>query len=246
MITKGSKETPSAEIIITIPKDKGGKQYKTYLGLVDTGTSSSLINRDIVKDTTFEKTLSKIGTLWVTQAGTFETEGQVRVENYFLPQFTNKRKISSDFHVFTKNAKDTYDLILGRDILTNIGFNILYESNKFMWHDMQVDMVSRGHCSRENISAFWRNFKLDQQEEANLAIIKPAEYHEVDIDKIAEAQQHLSLAERNKLRAVFTKFKPLFLGQCGRYKGPPIQLELLPNSKPFMRNHFKFPRHIKR
>jgi hypothetical protein len=63
MITKGSKETPSAEIIITIPKDKGGKQYKTYLGLVNTGTSSSLINRDIVKDSTFEKTLSKKGTL---------------------------------------------------------------------------------------------------------------------------------------------------------------------------------------
>jgi hypothetical protein len=32
---------PSAEILITVPKDKGHKQYKTYLGLVDTGTSSS-------------------------------------------------------------------------------------------------------------------------------------------------------------------------------------------------------------
>jgi hypothetical protein len=32
---------PSAEILITIPKDKNHKQYKTYLGLVEPGTWSS-------------------------------------------------------------------------------------------------------------------------------------------------------------------------------------------------------------
>jgi hypothetical protein len=49
MISTEIKGTPSAEIIITIPKDKSSKQYKTYLGLVDTGTSSSLINKEIVE-----------------------------------------------------------------------------------------------------------------------------------------------------------------------------------------------------
>jgi hypothetical protein len=38
-----------------------------------------------------------------------------------------------------------------------------------MWHDMQVDMVPRGHWSKENISSFWKKFKIDQQEEANLS-----------------------------------------------------------------------------
>jgi hypothetical protein len=32
MITKGSKETPSAEIIITIPRDKGEKNRKLTWG----------------------------------------------------------------------------------------------------------------------------------------------------------------------------------------------------------------------
>jgi hypothetical protein len=209
--------------------------------LVDTGTSSSLINKDIVENSSFEKTLSKKSTLWVTQAGTFETEGQVKVENFFLPQFTNKRKITSDFHMFEMSSKDTYDLILGRDILTEIGFNMLYENSKFMWQDIQVDMVPRGHWSKENISTFWRNFKTEQEEEANLAIIKPAEYKEVDITSVAEAQQHLTLSERNKLRSVLTKFQRLFKGQCGSYNGPPIQLELLPNLKPFYRKPFQIP-----
>jgi hypothetical protein len=80
--------------------------------------------------------------------------------------------------MFEKSSKDTYDLILGRDILTDLGFNIFYE-NKFMWHDIQVDMVPRGHWSRENISFFWRNFKAEQEEETKLAVIKPAEYKEI-------------------------------------------------------------------
>jgi hypothetical protein len=35
--------------------------------------------------------------------------------------------------MFQKNQKDTYDLIIGKDNLAAIRFNILYESNKFMW-----------------------------------------------------------------------------------------------------------------
>ncbi len=50
-----------------------------------------------------------------------------------------------------KNARDTYDLILERDVLTNIGFNILYESSKFMWYNIQVDMVPRGMVQRKHL-----------------------------------------------------------------------------------------------
>lgn len=163
--------------------------------------------------------LSKSGIKWTAQAGSFETDGVVTIENYFSPQFTNKRKISSDFHMFQKHSKDTYDLILDRDILTKIGFNILYDTNKFMWQDIQVDMVPRGHWSKGNISAFWRNFKVEQQEEINLAVIKPAEYKEVNITAVTETQQHLTL-----IRSVLTKFPQVFKGERGHYNGPPIHL----------------------
>jgi hypothetical protein len=38
MESESNEGTPSAEILITTPKNKGHKQYKTYLGLVDIGT----------------------------------------------------------------------------------------------------------------------------------------------------------------------------------------------------------------
>jgi hypothetical protein len=62
-------------------------------------------------------------------------------------------------------------------------------------------------------------------EEANLAVIKPAEYKAMDIAKAVENQQHLPLNERNKLYTVLKKFQLLFMGQRENYKGPPIKLE---------------------
>ncbi len=67
----------------------------------------------------------------------------------------------SYFHMFQKNQKDTHNLIIGRDILAAIGFNILYASNKSMWHDIQVDMVPRGHWSIDNIISFWKKYKIE-------------------------------------------------------------------------------------
>jgi hypothetical protein len=72
------------------------------VGLIDTGTSSSLINKDIIDSSNFNMKISENNIKWVTQVGTFEMDSIVEVENYFLPQFTNKRKITSDFHVFQK------------------------------------------------------------------------------------------------------------------------------------------------
>ncbi len=240
LITQEMKNTPSAEILITIPRSKGAKQYRTYLGLIDTGTSSSLINKDIINSSNFTMKITGDNVKWVTQAGTFETDSVVEVENYVLPQFTNKRKITTDFHVFQKSQQDTYDLILGRNILTSIGFNILYDTNKFMWQDIQVDMVPRGHWSRKNISSFWKQFKI-AQEEANLTVIKPAEYKLADITEVAGNQKHLSLSKRNKLRTLLAKFQPLFMGKRGNYNGPPIQLELLHGSKPLYGKLFPIP-----
>jgi hypothetical protein len=58
-------------------------------------------------------------------------DGKIELENYFLPQFPNKRKITSEFHMFEKNRADTYDLIIGRDIISKIELNMLYGTHQF-------------------------------------------------------------------------------------------------------------------
>jgi hypothetical protein len=40
--------TPSSELLTAIPTKKGSKSYTTYLGLVDSGASGSLVNKDLI------------------------------------------------------------------------------------------------------------------------------------------------------------------------------------------------------
>jgi hypothetical protein len=79
---------PSVEIII----NKGSKQYRTYLGLVDIGTSSSQIYKEIVEFSSFTMKISYKHIKWVNQAGTFQTDGAVELENELLPYVSKESK----------------------------------------------------------------------------------------------------------------------------------------------------------
>jgi hypothetical protein len=64
--------------------------------------------------------------------------------------------------------------------------------------------------------------------------IKPAEYKEVDITSVAEAQQHLTLSERNKLQLVLTKFQRL-LRPMWKLQWTPYSTRIAPKFAPLLR-----------
>jgi hypothetical protein len=78
--------------------------------------------------------------MWDTQAGSFKTNSSVMLENYFLPQFTTQRKITSKFHLFDKPKVDGYDII-SHDILKTMGLQIHYDTESFVWDDIKVKMA---------------------------------------------------------------------------------------------------------
>ncbi len=63
-----------------------------------------------------------------------------------------------------------------------------------------------------------------------------------DIEAIAESQTHLSLAEKTKFKAMLQEYVPLFQGTQGCFKGEPITLELLPNSKTYFSKPCSIPK----
>jgi hypothetical protein len=73
---------------MALPNEEGSKRYTTYLELVDSGSSGSLINGNIVKHFVVEQ--QKKSTKWDTATGVLLTKGRVTIENCSLPQFTRK------------------------------------------------------------------------------------------------------------------------------------------------------------
>jgi hypothetical protein len=162
------------------------------------------------------------------------------LENYFLPQFTSQRKVTSEFHLFNKIKEDGYDVIIGRDILKTMGLQIHYDTESFVWDNIKVKMVPRRHWDRASIKAFWQH--RENAEENNISEIKPAEYQVANLQDIAEQQTHLSSLERAKLYSTLSDFAQLFQGTPGKYNGDPIHLELLSGSKPFFSKAYSIPK----
>jgi hypothetical protein len=84
------KSVPSSEILVAMPEKKGSKKYKTYLSLVDSGSSGSLVSKELVECADFNMKLNKKSTKRDTATGVLQTNGTVQIENYILPQFTRK------------------------------------------------------------------------------------------------------------------------------------------------------------
>jgi len=238
------EKTPSSEILIAVPNKKGSKKYTTYLGLVDSGSSGSLVNKEIIDNSNFDVQLQKKPVKWDTATGIFQTNGSVRIEQYCLPQFTRKRQITTSFHMFQKRSKDKYDFILGRDLLKELGLDIHYSASQFMWDNITVDMVPCGYWTKQKISSVAKTWNANKpaNEELHLAQILPANYKPVDIAEVVQKQTHLNVEERKELLRTLIDFQNLFQGKCGEFNGEPITLDLLPESQPFYAKPFSIPK----
>ena len=111
-------EVLSAEILVLIATEQK-HVFKTYRGLVDSGTSASLMDRSLVPNGE-AKIKGEKCSRWKTQAGMFQTQGQVRLKKVKLPQFTTKRTFQANFNLFNRKDENQYRFILERDILRQL------------------------------------------------------------------------------------------------------------------------------
>jgi hypothetical protein len=177
------ESTPSSEILIALPNTNNSKKYTTYLGLVDSGSSGSLINKDIVDNGNFVVQSQKKPTKWDTASGTLLTQGKVEIKQCCLPQFTRKQHIASTFHMFTKCSNDKYDIILDRDFLQAIGLDIRYSASQFTWDNISVAMVPSRYWTKDKISTVARSW--NKSHEVQLTEFLPAEYKPIDTNSVA-------------------------------------------------------------
>jgi hypothetical protein len=101
---------------------KEDRIVKNITILLDSGASRSVINERLVQQS--KCTRNEI-VHWNTVAGSFETNKKAEV-SFRLTSLQERRIISSVVHVSPE--LDTYDMILGRDLLQDLGIilNFLY------------------------------------------------------------------------------------------------------------------------
>ena len=218
--------------------------------LFDSGSDGSFINQ---KWTVFGKN-SKIvkPTTWITGAGAIKTKRECNLK-FKLDEFSTSKEVSWNFHVDeTEMSKDSlgYDMIIGLDLLCELGLIINCEEKVVEWQDLKIPMTTpvTKFKNKKQLRAVLESTQEPEStksERSRLVKILDADYKPADIDDIVMKADNLNKEQKDSLRILLNKYKNLFDGSLGDFNVPPIKLEVKPNTEPVHSRPFPVP-HIHR
>ena len=118
-------------------EDSNGNR-NTYLGLLDTGSTASLISEELVKK--YKLTTINNKSTWDTNNGAFKTGKTTVANNLRFPQFTNKRKVNGSKFYVNKNVQQKYKIIFGLDFIIENKFDFLLSAGTIDWQGIQISI----------------------------------------------------------------------------------------------------------
>ena len=132
---KKRKTEHSCPMIFGVMRTSLGKPKTAEVRILcDSGASKSIIKSDLVKKLRVKRDSH---TRWKTAAGNFDTNATAKVQ-FKMPEFHETTAVEWTFHV-TKQPLG-YDIILGRDLLEELGVTIDFKTLTLTWDDVSVPM----------------------------------------------------------------------------------------------------------
>ena len=202
--------------------------------LIDSGASGCIIHKELTKNLRV-KPGKKVS--WMTMAGPVNTSDTVKAL-FVLPEFHPQRVIEWKFNV--TNMTMNYDMILGRDILDELGFQIDFGSRTITWDEVSVPM--KNIDSEFNDHYYGEDSGAVADELERIKRILDAKYEQAKPTDIVEQCNHLTPDEKNKLLKLLEEFADLFDGSLGKWKGELYDIELKPDAKPYHARAFPIPK----
>jgi hypothetical protein len=216
--------------ILMARKIGGIDSTKLLRVLFDSGSSKTLLNSRALPPGASVSTIDSKP--YSTVAGTFLANKSVKLRTFVLPEFDSNKQIYGCTASVFDQPSCPHDIILGRDILGDIGFDILFSQGVCKWMGKTVLMKAPGHWDHPtNVTlAFDEGFLdiLDEDDDYSQddAFILDAKYEATSGADVAAKQQHLTQEQRDLLAKALAHTAELFDGQLGHYKEEMIHLEL--------------------
>ena len=215
--------------------------------LIDTGTSESILLRDFVRKGRAKSYKGK-QTQWNTLGGQFTTKQKALVD-FCFPELNPGKKVTWICHVDANTNREhaMYDMIIGLDLLTEIGLFVNTETKCISWQGHSAPLKHRGALQNsfvlQELYAMSVNPVLEEAEQRQARILD-ADYSKPDIDEYVKELQYLSVEEQQQLSEVLNQFPTLFGGGLGRLNIPPIDLKLKPGAQPYHARPYPVPQSL--
>lgn len=213
---------------------KGAPKPKTVKILLDSGGSGCIIRRALAKKL---RKVRSTPTKWTTAAGTFNTNYAVQTQ-FSLPELHEGRLINWDMHV--SDTLSDYDIIVGRDMLAELGIDLLFSSRSVVWDDVSIPFKPRDATMDTDYYVADSSSAAEATE--RIKQILDAKYVPANLDDVIDSCDHLNDRQKRQLMDVLASHKSLFDGTLGRYRGKPYDIEVKEGAKPYHAKPFPVPR----
>jgi hypothetical protein len=227
--TKKTKTQHFAPITTAILGTHVGKSSIHKLRvLFDSGSSGSIIVAKFVKNLHIENDTK---TEWLTN------------------EFYESKVIEWILHVDKTFGPHQYDMIIGRDLMSQLGIILDFDRQTMTWDESTIKMKEYEDLFDINspINEFhWHEEIYESQAlidaSSRLKKILDAKYEPADLDKIARNCDYLTDDEQMHLLSLLHKYQHLFDGSLGTWNAKPYNIELKPDAKPYHSRPFPVPK----
>jgi transposase InsO family protein len=169
------------------------------------------------------------------------------------PDFDDYVTLTAEFSVKWKVFVDEsdsrlsrYDMIIGRDLLEELGMNFLFSEGLMTWDNATVPMRSPDWLDSNLIEAYQEEiFSIhdpDTTEAERIQGILDHKYAPADFDKVIEESKHLTTEEQELLHTLLNKYESLFDGTLGNWNTAPTDIDLKdPECEPYHARPYPVP-----
>ena len=166
-----------------------------------------------------------------------------------MVEFENNNSITVE-HTFQvddrqRSKKVMYDMIIGNDLMWNMGIDISFSKELIEWNDDAILLKRYGTIQNVDVCEMLYSIHTDspilQEAEERQNCILDSDYSKVDIASMV-AGLEITETSKVKLKNTLEKFPELFGGGLGKLKNcKPATIKLKEGSKPYAGLFYKFP-----
>ena len=215
--------------------------------LLDSGASHSIGKYSILSKLKLNKDKE---TSWSTTKGSFSTTHTCDI-SFTLPELSSTSQIEWRFHV-TKQPM-SYDFIVGRDLLRELGLVLNFCDSNIQWNDVQIPMnqtygipysANGNKTSNATKQTHYhiRDSEVLQTDLERIKSILDAKYEPANLQDVTGQCTHLSDKEQEMLLALLNVYSMLFDGTLGMWKDTTLDIELKPDVQPYHAKPYPIPR----
>ena len=237
-----------SEVIVSIVGADGTERMARCL--LDTGCTKSMILKKFT-DKKRRNKLSKEDTVeYETYGGKFKSSMTASV-GFKMVEFQQHKNQTIEY-LFqvdeTSNSNQQhYDMIIGNDLLWNMGINILFNEQQLQWNGDSIPLKTNGMLQSKDLCSMLYSMHTDspliKEAEERQNKMLDANYSKVDINKMVNNLE-ITNVSKSKLLRVLRRFENgLFGGGLGKLTNvKPARIKLKPGAEPFKGRYYNLPK----